>query len=248
MSEPPDEPSDGLSDEERAELEDFFNSEYFGELADDMLLDEAGRGEDHRTVFDEMPDEEWELRDHLADIKEQTEDEPVPELVSVEEAAKAIAEAKKKYDEAKAAKDQPTQGDEPMAIADDAQQVAQIGNDETASQAMEQAIRALSDAIGSLNSATEKLTSVGQNLQAAGEAAADQASRAGGLLGGDSGQALAAQGQALGQAISDALSKIAMVDIPGAQQNLQGVDLATLSGQIQTLRSDIKAAAQKHQG
>src|SRR4051812_20719770 len=37
------------------ELAEFLESEQFGELEDDMLLDEAGRGEDHRTIYDDMP-------------------------------------------------------------------------------------------------------------------------------------------------------------------------------------------------
>lgn len=247
MSEPPEDNAYGDDAYDDEELTEFLNSEYFAELGDDMLVDRVGRGEDNRTIYDDTDEVEDRLEDDLHDIKEQTEDEPIPELVSVDEAKRVIAEAKKAYDEKKAAEAR-TQGkaEEHMAISDDAQQVAQIANDETASQAMEQAVRSLEDAIGSMNAASTQLSSVGQNMQAAGEAAASQASQAGNLLGGEDGQSISAQGQALGQAISDALSKIANIDIAGAMQNLQGVSLGELSGQIQALRDAIKAAALKH--
>lgn len=244
MSEPPD---DAWDDEE---LEEFLDSELFAEMGDDMLLDRVARGDDDRSLVDDvdMDYAEWELQDYLHDLHDQPDDEPVPELVDREEAKRIIAEAKKKYDEQKAAEARTqSKGEDKVAISDDAQQVAQIANDESASQAMGQAVTALADAIGSLNAAEGHLSTVGQNMQAAGEAASSQASQAGSLLGGEDGQTITAQGQALGQAISDALSKIADIDISGMKQNLQGVSLEELSGQIQALRDAIKAAALKHQ-
>jgi len=248
VTEPPDDNPEDFDPELLDELSDFLASEQFAELEDDMLLDQIGRGDDNRTIYDELPDEEEDLRDDLFDAQEAILETPIPDLLSIEDAAKAIAEGKKAYEERKAAEKR-TQGEveDKMAISDDAQQVAQIANDETASQAMEGAIGALNDAIGSLNAATTQLSTAAQNLQAAGDSASGQATQAGNLLGGDGGQSISAQGQALGQAISDALSKIAQIDIGEAMQNLQGVDLAQLQGQIQALRDAIKAAAQKHQ-
>src|SRR5690242_21638202 len=113
MTEPPD-------DED--ELRAFLESEYFGEMADDMLMDEIGRGDDHRTIYDELPEGEDELQDALHDIHEQPDDEPIPRLVSVEEAARILAEAKKKHDEQKAAEARvQSKGDNAMAISDNAQ-------------------------------------------------------------------------------------------------------------------------------
>lgn len=232
------------------ELAEMLESEQIDELADDMLLDEVGRGEDHRTILDfGIPDEEWELQDHLHDIREQTEDEPVPELVSTEEALKIIAEAKKKREEEQAAAQRraQSQGDDKVAISDDAQRVAQIANDASAIQAMEQAIGALDDALGKLRSAEEDLSKFGQALQVAGEAASSQATEAGNLLGGEDGQSVLQQGQGLAQSISDALSKVANIDIGGVLQHAQGVDLTTLAGRIHELRETIKNMALKHQ-
>lgn len=248
MSEPPED--DGLSDEESAELEEFLNSEYFAELSDDMLLDDVGEGKDHRTIYDDMPDEEWELQDHLADIKEQTEDEPIPELVSTEEAMKIIADAKKKHDEEKAAAERraQSQGEDKVAISDDAQQLAVIGNDETAAGALNAAATSVSTAINLLSQVGEALSSVGQAMQHAQETVTSQSAQAGGLLGGDGGQAISGEGQAIGSAISDALSVIATVDTTAAQNTLTGVDLSAMVGRLQGLYTSIKDAASKHQG
>lgn len=248
MTEPPEDNVHGDDAYDDEELTAFLNSEYFAEMGDDMLIDRVARGEDNRTVYDEYDDVEDQLEDDLHDIKEQAEDEPIPELVSVEEASRVIAEAKKAKEEREAAERRTqSQGEDKVAISDDAQQIAQIAGEETAKQAMESAISSIADAIGQLQQAGQTLTSLGQNLQAAGEAAASQASTAGNLLGGDEGQAIAAQGQEIAQAISDALSKIAFVDVDASVGKLQGVDLASLQGRIQALSEAIKAAALKHQ-
>lgn len=255
MTDPPEPRQPGDDEEmtpeevaEMRELQDFFDSEYFAEMGDDILIDNIAAGEDHRTIYDDLSDAEWELQDHLADIKEQTEDTPVPKLVSTDEAMKIIAEAKKKKEEDAAQRRAQSEVEGKMAIADDAQQVMQIANDATASQAMEQAIRALADAVGALNNASSHLSTVGENMQAAEGAIASQASQAAGLLGGETGGNIGSQGQAISQTISDELSRIANIDIAGTLQNVQGVDLAELSGRIQQLREAIKAAAQRHGG
>lgn len=80
MTEPPEprDPEDGGGADDD-ELREFLESEYFAEMSDDMLLDEIGRGEDHRTVSDEMPDEEWEMQDAAHDWRDEIEEVPLPD-------------------------------------------------------------------------------------------------------------------------------------------------------------------------
>jgi hypothetical protein len=187
----------------------------------------------------DMPEEEWELQDHLHDMKEQTEDEPVPKLVSTEEAMKIIAEAKKKRD----GKDQPTQGEASMAIADDAQQVALIGDESAANEAVESAIAKLEDLIGQLRGAGTKLTEIVQALLAATDSVKNMGARAGELLGGDTGENVKAESQTVGGSIEDAASLIADVDTDAIILQISEVGLSELSGRIMSLRNSIKAAA-----
>lgn len=257
MTDPP-EPRDPGDDEELSpeevaemrELQDFFDSEYFQEMGDDILLDNIGAGIDNRTIYDDLSDTEWTLQDDLADIKEQTEDTPVPELVSLDDAMKIIAEAKKKREEEQAAaqKRAQSQGDDSMPIADDAQAIAQIANDTSALAAMESATSAMGDVIRHLQAAGEALSKIGSGMQTAAEKISEQASKAGGMLGGEEGGNIQAQGQGIGQQVNDALSKIAMVDTSEVAGNLQGVDLAALQGQMQGVLEAIKSAAQRHMG
>lgn len=244
----PEEFDSELAEEIANELTELLESEQFAELSDDMLLDEVGRGEDHRTVHDEMPEEEWELQDHLADIKEQPEDEPIPELVSVDEAMKVIAEAKKKHDEKKAAERRDEVKEvEDVTISDDAQRVAAIGNDQTAAGAVNEAKSDLEAAGTALGQVGESLSAAVQKLQAAAETASGQAAEAGGLLGGEEGAGIQAQGQTLGEQLGNAMQHIGRVDLAAAEASLQQTGLDGVLRQIQALYDAIKAAAGKHQ-
>lgn len=243
MSEPPED--DAYDDEE---LTAFLNSEYFAEMGDDMLIDRVARGEDNRTIYDETDEVEDRLEDDLHDIKEQPEDEPIPELVSVEEAKRVIAEAKRKYEEKKAAESRAqSQGETPMAISDDAQRVATIGNDETAAGAINEAKGDLERAQTALGQVGEALSAAVQKIQAAAETAASQSAEAGGLLGGQEGGSVQAQGQTVGQQCHNANQHIGQVDLSQIEASLQQANLDGLLNQVQSLYQSIKDAAARHQ-
>jgi len=246
MSEPPGD-DDAYDDEE---LTAFLNSQYFDELSDDMLLDRVGRGEDNRSLLDDldMDDTEWQLEDDLHDLQEQPDDEPIPELVDRDEAKRIIAEAKKKYDEKKAAEARAQiEGADPVAISDDAQRVATIGNDETAAGAINEAKSDLETAMTALGQVGEALSAAVQKIQAAAETAASQSAEAGGLLGGEEGGAIQAQGQTVGQQCQNANSHINQVDLSAVEASLQQTNLDGVLNQIQSLYQAIKDAAARHQ-
>lgn len=230
------------------ELAELLESDQFGELSDDMLLDRVGKGEDDRSVHDEMPDEDWELEDQMHDTRDEIDEVPIPELVSTEEAMKVIAEAKKKHDEKKAAERRDEVKDaEKMAISDDAQRVAAIGNDQTAAGAVNEAKSDLEAAANALGLVGESLSAAVQKLQAAAETASGQAAEAGGLLGGEEGSGIQAQGQTLGEQLGNAMQHIDRVDLAAAEASLQQTGLDGVMRQIQALYEAIQAAAAKHQ-
>jgi hypothetical protein len=227
------------------ELAEFLESEQFGELADDIIIDEVSRGEDNRTIYDEYDEVEDPLRDDLMDIHEQPNDEPIPELVSTEEAMRIIAEAKKKRDEEKAAAKGRAlpEGAEPVAIADDAQQVALIAEEPDGRQAIESAIGKMNDVIAQFRQAGEELSSLTQWLLKAIDHVQSQGDRAGDILGGSTGAEIQGQGHAVGEAINSSLSVIADIDTEEIVQQIGSVSLAELSGRIQAFCNDISNAA-----
>jgi hypothetical protein len=246
MTEPPH--SDDEDDEFR-ELEEFLNSEYFAELSDDLLLDKVGRGEDDRTIYDEFDEVEDQLENDLHDIKEQTEDEPVPELVSVDEAKKILAEAKKKHDEKKTAERcAESQGEDNVTISDDAQRIATIGNDEEAAGAIQAAKTDLDAAQTALGQVGEALSAAVQKIQAAAEKVASQSAEAGGLLGGAEGEAIQGQGQTISEQCNNANQHVGQVDLGAVEASLQQTNLDGVGQQIQALYQAIKDAASRHQG
>lgn len=252
MSEPPGPDEEGPAeqyDEEMAqEVREFLESEQFAELEDDMIVDQAGRGEDNRTIYDDMPDEEWELLDHLQDIHDQPRDEPIPELVSTQEAMKIIAEANKKRDEeAAAGRRAQSKEEEKVTISDDAQRIATIGNDQAAAGALNEAKSDLEKAQTALSQVGEFLGAAVQKIQSAAETAAGQSAEAGGLLGGAEGDDIAAQGQTVGEQCNNANGHINQADLGAVEASLQQTNLDGVMQQIQGLYEAIKEAAARHQ-
>lgn len=254
MSEPPGPDEEGPAeqyDEEMAqEVRDFLESEQFAELEDDMIIDQAGRGEDDRSLQHDMgmDDGEWELLDHLQDIHDQPRDEPIPELVSTEEAMKVIAEANKKRDEeAAAGRRAQSQGEDKVTISDDAQRIASIGNDQTAAGALNEAKSDLEKAQQSLGLVGEALGAAVQKIQSAAETVAEQSAQAVSLLGGEEGEAIAAQGQTVGEQCNNSNQHIGQADLGAVEASLQQTNLDGVMQQIQGLYKAIKEAAARHQ-
>lgn len=231
------------------ELAEMLESEQIDELADDMLLDEIGRGEDHRLVTDNYSDAEWQLQDDLHDIHEQPDDEPIPELVDREEAKRIIAEAKKKYDEKKAAEGLgESKGAENVTISDDAQRLAQIGNNEEAIGAIAEAAQDIANAQQALSQAGEALGAAVQKMQAAAQKAGGDAAEAGGLLGGSDGENIQGQGLTVAEQIGNSMQHIGQIDLAAAEASLQQANLEGVGNQTQALYQAIKDAAARHQG
>lgn len=230
------------------ELADMLESEQIDELEDDMLLDRVGQGDDNRTIYDEYDEVEDTLEDHLHDIKEQPEDEPIPELVSTEEAMKIIAEAKKKYEEKKAAEGRDTAKGEEVPISDDAQRIAQIGNNEEAIGALAGASQDIDNAKQALSQAAEALGTAVQKMQSAAEKAGGDAAEAGGLLGGSEGENIRGQGLTVAEQIGNAMQHIGQIDLAAAEASLQQANLEGVGNQTQALYQAIKDAASRHQG
>lgn len=166
MTEPPEprRPEEGGGEDD--ELQDFLDSEQFAELGDDMLLDRIGRGEDDRTISDDMPDEEWELQDLLHDWKDDVEDVPVPPIA---ERAQEIHTLNQQFNT-------PTQGVAPTMMSESIAALNQVAEDTSAAGPIQEAQGTLEGSVlNSLQQAVARITELSGQATSATEGNAGDA-------------------------------------------------------------------------
>jgi hypothetical protein len=184
MTEPPEprhpEEGDGEEPSEVPELNEILDSEWFGEMEDDMLLDRIGQGDDDRSVHDETSDEDWDLQDMAHDWRDDVEDVPVPPKLDPDA---LIAEAERRKKTAP-----PTKGAiPPMSINDDAQVIRAVAEDRSASGAAQLAASNFGDV---QMPAVDRLTDASGTLQEAIGGLESNANQAASVAGGDDGQSI----------------------------------------------------------
>jgi hypothetical protein len=184
VTEPPEprRPEEGGGEEpsEIPELNEILDSEWFGEMEDDMLLDRIGQGDDDRSVHDEIPDEDWNLQDMAHDWRDDVEDVPIPPKLDPDA---LIAEAERRK---KAAP--PTEGaSQPVSINDDAQVIRAVANDSSASGAAQLAASNFGDV---QMPSTDRLTDASATLQEAIGGLESGAGQAAGAAGGEDAQTI----------------------------------------------------------
>jgi hypothetical protein len=177
VTEPPEprRPEEGGGEEpsEVPELNEILDSEWFGEMDDDILLDRIGQGDDDRSVHDETSDEDWDLQDMAHDWRDDVEDVPIPPKL---DPAALIAESERR----KKASD--TKGThQPMSISDDAQIIRAVAEDRSASGAAQLAMSNFGDVQMPVIDRLSDASGVLQEAAVGLESKADQAaSKAGG--------------------------------------------------------------------
>lgn len=195
---PPPEDDGGADDE----LREFLDSEYFAEMSDDMLLDEVSRGVDHRTISDDMPDEEWALQDKLHDWRDDVEDVPLPPKLDPEA---IIAEHLRHTNPAEPPGPRSTSEGTPapMAISEDAQRIRVVAD----SQSAQGAIQLANTNLGEVQISADRLTDAVGVLQEAADGIANDANTAASAAGsGDDEMALRGAGEQARQAFEAAMA------------------------------------------
>ena len=176
MTEPPEprQPDDAggeddpISPDESRELDELLNSEWLDEMGDDLLLDEIGRGDDSRTIYDDGEDDT--LIDELHDAREEIADVPLPEKTSPH-AVMAEFERRKKAAEPPGPRAPDTGGTAPVTATEDAAHLRALGTEN------------YTNVLGAIDTVNQALEQVSQALAQVGATATEGVGAAAGILG-----------------------------------------------------------------
>jgi hypothetical protein len=236
---------DGGDDAEMEELREFLDSEFFGEMSDDMLLDEISRGEEHRRVDDEMPDEDWALQDELHDWRDDVEEEPHPPKLDPKEIM-AEYERRKKAEEPPAPRAPSSGGAGSMAINEEAGRIRAIAENQSVSGAAQQA----AGKIGEVQLNIQGLSDASAALQQGLGSLENEAGMAAVSAGGDDGTELEGAGGRALEAFNTAIAQIEGVknlaeQLASAMQSASSAAEAALEAD-QAFRQACSQVAGKH--
>jgi hypothetical protein len=225
------------------------SDEWFDEVDDDITLDRLGNP-DATDDLDDVDSADRDITDMLGAWRDDAE--ATGELVSTEEAAKAIADAKKKHDDAKRSRENPDiGGSSRMAISDDAAQLNQMGEDGQAVVGQLAAVNGrIDDAVGIVDAIAIALDDAAAPAVAASDYVTTVAGVAQGLLGGAEGDQVAGLGNAAAAAINDVTAAVmsssaAITTILAQVQSVRPV-VDTAQQMVHQFFEELKAAAQRH--